>query len=114
MRAVFFSADRARSGECEGMSDLTESEILLYELFQFYDVDLGEIDLSEYVEMTVVGDYIFGIGANGAVDKFVVVGVGNYQIEAVRRIDKLDKAVLKDDVYDIFCDLSISKFMKYF
>ena len=43
--------------------------------------------LFQYIKMMVLGDNIFCPGSNGAVHKFIVVGVGFYQFESEMRVD---------------------------
>lgn len=51
--------------------------------------DLRPVDLFEDIEMGIVGDDVFGIGSNGAIDKFVVVDILFYQAEMDIRLLEL-------------------------
>ena len=54
------------------------------------DVNDGVTDLSEHVVVPVVSYNIAGIGNNGTIDEFVVVGVGLNQVETILRRYVLD------------------------
>lgn len=51
------------------------------ELTDCKNTDLGPINLFEDVEVDVVGDDVFGIGGDSAIDELIVVDILFYQFE---------------------------------
>lgn len=59
--------------------EILKDEVILYAHHPYF----GEVDFVENLKMGIVGNNVFRIAADGAIDKFVVVGIGFYKIEKV-------------------------------
>lgn len=84
------------------------------EVSQRDDIDNGELCLAQHVKVSVVGYNVTGIGSNSAVNKLVVVRVGNDKIKTILRGNEFHIRTLQECLYYHLCRMKSKKSAKDF
>ena len=74
-----------------------------FKSFYVNNFNWRKVDGFQDVKMTVVGNKIVGIRANGAIYKFIIIGVGIYELPFVIYCYWLCMRRIKNSINYIFC-----------
>ena len=86
----------------------------LQEIVNSDDINMGERDVLENIEVVVFSNEKTGIGSNGTVYKLIVIWIGNDKSKMIVGCDEYCTWVFCDSSHDSFCDVIASQPHKYF